>query len=128
MAHENDGALFRQPLSNAGTLEVRAGHLVAKRQQHLGNAAHADATNPDEMYPLNFCKHYFGRFATNRYTASLNSNFFCTCYIGLAAQARLAPLLQKKFSSLPNRYGASSNQSINCSCCLPLAAQAGDVS
>src|SRR6476619_1465416 len=94
MAFKNDGAFFRQALSNAGTLEVRAGHFVAERQQHFSNAAHADAANPDEMYPLNFCKHFSGRFATNRYTALLTSNFFCACCIGLAALVGLAPLVQ----------------------------------
>src|SRR5262249_31735939 len=26
-------------------------------QQHLGNATHADAANPNKVYALNFCKH-----------------------------------------------------------------------
>src|SRR6476646_5539259 len=94
MPFKDNRALFRQALSNAGTLEVRAGHFVAERQQHLSNAAHADAANPDEMYPLNFCKHFLCRCAPDRYTASLNSNFFCTCYIGLAAQVGLASFKQ----------------------------------
>src|SRR6476646_2728841 len=98
MAHENDGALFRQPLSNAGTLEVRAGHFVAKRQQHLGNAAHADAANPDEMYPLNFCKHFSGRFATNRLRVFLAA-WFSLLLLLAARRASRARGFYQAFSS-----------------------------
>jgi hypothetical protein len=47
---------FGQPLGDA-PLQVGAGDLVAEVQQHLGDAAHADAADADEMDALNFCKH-----------------------------------------------------------------------
>ena len=41
----------------AELLQIGAGNLVAKIQQHFGNPAHADAADAYEMYPLNFGKH-----------------------------------------------------------------------
>ena len=38
-------------------LQIGAGNLVAEVQQHLGNAAHADAADADKMNSLNFGKH-----------------------------------------------------------------------
>jgi hypothetical protein len=48
------------------------------------------------MYPLNFCKHFSGRFATNRYTASLTAKSTCAYYIGLAALVGLALFASEK--------------------------------
>ena len=41
----------------AELLQIGAGNLVAEVQQHLGDAAHADAADADEMNALNFGKH-----------------------------------------------------------------------
>jgi hypothetical protein len=46
-----------QTLRDGRTLQVRAGNFVAEIQQHLGNAAHADAADAHEMYALNFGEH-----------------------------------------------------------------------
>ena len=40
-----------------GILQIGTGNFVAKIQQHLGNTAHADATDADEMNTLNLGKH-----------------------------------------------------------------------
>src|SRR5689334_569208 len=69
MAFKNNRASLRQPLRNAGTLQIRARNLVSKRKQYLGNAAHADAADAYKMNTLNFCKHSLCRFAPNRYRA-----------------------------------------------------------
>ncbi len=37
--------------------QVGAGDLVSQVEQHLGDTAHADAANADEMDALNLCKH-----------------------------------------------------------------------
>ena len=43
------GAQRRQAAGNVAVAQVRAGHPVAQVQQHLGDAAHADAADADEM-------------------------------------------------------------------------------
>ena len=47
-------ALYRGAVGQIGT-----GHLIAKVEQHLGNAAHADATDADEMDVFNLMFHDF---------------------------------------------------------------------
>ena len=42
---------------DGGALEIGAGDLVAEVQQHLGDAAHADAADADKMDALNFGEH-----------------------------------------------------------------------
>ena len=46
-----------KPLRDCRISQVGAGNLVAEIQQHLGNAAHADAADAYEMYTLNFGEH-----------------------------------------------------------------------
>jgi len=55
----------------------------------------------------------------NRYRASSNLNSFCTCYIGLAAQAGGFIFCR----SAPNRYTASLTPGSICACCCGLATQ-----
>ena len=38
-----------QPPRDLRSLQVRPLHRIAQRDQHLGNARHADAADPDEM-------------------------------------------------------------------------------
>ena len=57
MAFEGDGTHGGQTLRDGRGLEVRAGDLVAEVQQHLGDAAHADATDAHEMNALNLGEH-----------------------------------------------------------------------
>ena len=46
-----------QPLGHRRRAQIGTGNLVAQRQQHLGDAAHADAADAHEMYALNLGKH-----------------------------------------------------------------------
>ena len=46
-----------QTLGDRGTFQIGAGDLVAEIQQHLGNAAHADAADAYEMDALDFGEH-----------------------------------------------------------------------
>ena len=39
-------------------MEVGSGDFVAEVQQHLGDAAHADASDADEVNALNFGEHF----------------------------------------------------------------------
>ena len=57
MALEAASAQRCKTLGDRGTLEVGAGNLVAEVQQHLGDAAHANAADTYEMNALNFGKH-----------------------------------------------------------------------
>src|SRR6266849_109752 len=41
-----------EALGDGGRLSVRAGHGIPKREKYFGDAAHADATNTDEVNPL----------------------------------------------------------------------------
>ncbi len=58
---EDGGAQASQPLRDGGILQIRARNPVAKVDQHLGNAAHADAPDADEMNALDFGKHRSGK-------------------------------------------------------------------
>ena len=53
----NHRSQTREPLRYRTRLHIGAGNLIAKVQQHLGNAAHADAANAYEMNALNLGKH-----------------------------------------------------------------------
>ena len=57
MSFEGDGAHGGQALGDRRGFQVGAGDLVAEVQQHLGDAAHADAADADEMNALNFGEH-----------------------------------------------------------------------
>ena len=57
MSFKDGCAEARQPLGHGGTFQIGAGNLVAKIEQHLGNAAHANAADTYEMNTLNFGKH-----------------------------------------------------------------------
>ena len=48
----NRGTQILEALGDRGRLGVRAGHGIAERQEHFGDAAHADAANTDEVNPL----------------------------------------------------------------------------
>src|ERR1700723_521942 len=54
---ENGRAQRSKPLGDRRMLPIRAGNLVAKIQQHLGDPTHADAANAHEMYALNLAEH-----------------------------------------------------------------------
>ena|SRR5437660_3177152 len=54
---ESRGAQCREPLYDRRTFQVGAGNLIPKIQQHLGNTAHADATDAHEMNTLNLGEH-----------------------------------------------------------------------
>ena len=59
MALEGLCAEAREPLRYGGSLQVRAGNLVAEIQQNFGDAAHADAADAYEMDALNLGEHCF---------------------------------------------------------------------
>jgi len=65
---EDCGAQAGETLRSGRTLEIRAGDFVAEVQQNLGDTAHADATDTDEMNPLNSSEHEstIGRECRNR--------------------------------------------------------------
>ena len=53
----NGGAQLRQPLSHRAAAQVGARDLHAQVEQNLGNAAHADAADTDEVRVLRGGKH-----------------------------------------------------------------------
>ncbi len=57
MADEALDALFAQPLDVGAIGLVGALHAVAEIAQHLGDAAHADAANADEMHQADGLRH-----------------------------------------------------------------------
>src|SRR5262249_28606865 len=71
MSFKNDGAELGQTFGDRRALHVGTGDAIAQRQQHFGDAAHADATYAYEMYSLNLCKHYLCRFAPHRSSAGI---------------------------------------------------------
>jgi hypothetical protein len=71
MSFKGRRAQTGKPLRYGRTLQVGAGNFVAKIEQHLGNAAHADATNAHEMNALNFGKHKVNFLATDLHGFSL---------------------------------------------------------
>ncbi len=79
MAFHDGGAHLRQALRHRGKLGVGAGHLVAKIQQHLGNAAHPDAPDPDEMYALYPGKHLKTNSRQDCYEARANETLIDSC-------------------------------------------------
>ncbi len=58
-----------QALGDGRAFQVGAGDLVAKVQQDLGNTAHADATDADEMDALDLGEHNFISAASTRMNA-----------------------------------------------------------
>ena len=60
MADEHLRALFAQPLDVGVVAGVRALHLVAEVQQHLGDAGHADAADADEVDGPEFAGQFHG--------------------------------------------------------------------
>ena len=46
-----------QPIRHRRAFQIRAGNLVAKIQQHLGNPTHADAADAHKMHALDLGKH-----------------------------------------------------------------------
>ena len=57
MADEALDALVAQPLHIGAVGLVRTLHRVAEIVQHLGDAAHADAADPDEMDEADRLRH-----------------------------------------------------------------------
>src|SRR3546814_3738440 len=53
MTDENLRTEALQPIGTGGFLEVRARHLVAEIEQHLGDAAHADPADTHEVNATN---------------------------------------------------------------------------
>ena len=77
VAFEDGRAQAGQAMGDGRALQIGAGNLVAEIQQHLGDTAHADAADADEMNALNFGKHRSGKpghgfrgFNTDRKRAS----------------------------------------------------------
>jgi len=54
---EDCGAQAGETLRSGRILEIRPGDSVAEVEQNLGDTAHADATDTDEMNPLNSSEH-----------------------------------------------------------------------
>src|SRR5208282_1779176 len=54
---KNGRAQSTESLCDRRSFQVGAGNLVAEIQQHLGNPAHADATDTHEMNALNLGEH-----------------------------------------------------------------------
>ena len=48
----------RQTLGGRAQLQVRAADLIAQVQQHFGDAAHANASDSDEVQVLGLKKHF----------------------------------------------------------------------
>jgi hypothetical protein len=48
-----------KPLRSSRATKVGATDAIPQSKQHLGNPAHADATNPHKMNALNLCEHTF---------------------------------------------------------------------
>ena len=65
MSFKDGRAQPGQPLGHGGTLQIGAGNLVAEIEQHLGNAAHADAADAYKMNTLNFGEHKIKFLATD---------------------------------------------------------------
>ena len=59
VAFEDDRAERGQTLGDRRGLQVGAGNLVAEVEQDLGNAAHADAADADEVHALDFGEQAF---------------------------------------------------------------------
>ena len=57
MPFENNCSKAGQALRNSAGFQIGSRNLVAEIQQHLGDAAHADAADAYEMNLLNFGKH-----------------------------------------------------------------------
>ncbi len=57
VAFINSRAQLRQPVGHRAALEIGAGDLHAQIEQNLGNAAHADAADTDEVRVLRCGKH-----------------------------------------------------------------------
>jgi len=60
--HEAGDALVAQPLQIGAVRLVRALDAVAEIVQHLGDAAHADPANADEMHQADALRHLHARF------------------------------------------------------------------
>src|SRR6202049_3228575 len=58
VSFKNHGTEADQALRDRRTLEVGTGNLVAEVQQHLGDTAHADAADSDEMNALNLGENF----------------------------------------------------------------------
>ena len=58
MAFVNTSAERRQTIRSGAQLQVRAADLIAQIQQHLGDAAHANAADSDEVQVLRLKKHF----------------------------------------------------------------------
>jgi hypothetical protein len=57
VAEENLGAERPEPLGRFALAQLRARDLVAQVEQDLGDAAHTDAADPDEMNAMFFLEH-----------------------------------------------------------------------
>src|SRR5712692_4238617 len=58
VAREDLGAEALQPLDRLAAPDIRAGHAIAHVEQDLGDAAHPDAPDPDEMDLLVLLEHH----------------------------------------------------------------------
>src|SRR5229473_8406309 len=54
----NGGAQFRQTVGYRCQLKIRSGNGVTQVEQHFGNAAHPDSSDPREMQMLSSKKHF----------------------------------------------------------------------
>ena len=63
-------AQFLEAFRGDAVAEIGTAHLIAKIEQHLGDAAHAGAADANEVQMFNFMFHFFlfGRDASQRFS------------------------------------------------------------
>ncbi len=61
MADRNLGALVAQPLDVGAVGGVGALHRITEIHQHLGDAAHADAADADEVHRTDIARQFHDR-------------------------------------------------------------------
>src|SRR2546423_14710873 len=57
MADLDPDAERRQPIGRRGLLLIRSAHRVTEIREQLGDAAHADTADPDEVHATGFTEH-----------------------------------------------------------------------
>src|SRR5690348_16833111 len=57
MTRINDGTAFFEMVRDRRSAQVRARHFIAEIEQNFGDAAHANAADPDKMDVLETLKH-----------------------------------------------------------------------
>src|SRR4029078_2833717 len=70
VADRNCDALVTQPRDIAALRGVRALHGITEIAQHLGDAAHADTADPDEVDGSDLARQSHALFRSQKYTGS----------------------------------------------------------